>query len=166
MSIDPNARQRIPRVPGHYWVVPAAVDFPIRVFVHHYPLSTGGQTLELCASGRMVSPIEAIVHGWEWYAEKPNTAPAPDPEFVLAVALGRSLTSRPSDWQRAATALRDVVQRAGQLPCTCTDLPTRGQPGWEELQASFKRVVPAPLCLRCSALQAVARALAAERGSE
>lgn len=160
--VDPRARQRIPRVPGHYWVIPERVGFAVRVFVHSYAQAAGVPTIELCASGIIVAPIQALVEGWEWYAEKPDTDPA-DPEFVAAIARGHELTGRKTVWQDAATALRNVIQRACLLPCSCRDhLPRRGTIEWDALQAGRTGTAPVSLCLRCSAQAAIAKAVEAE----
>lgn len=159
MSSRFNPRMVVPKTPGLWWVIPPAVGFPIRVFVHRHPRGPRGATIELTANGRRVTALEAIAAGWEWYPSKPDTEPA-DPEFVAAVARGHRMTGTRAGWNSAAAALRDVVRRASVLPCTCPEPPHAGEN--EELQAGTSGEMPGSLCLGCSAVDAIAKALAAE----
>lgn len=157
-----NPLEVIPKVPGHYWVVPATVGFPVRVFLHRYPKGANNLDIELCASGARVSALMALLAGWEWYDEKPDLTP-PDPEFVAAVARGFRMSGSRSRWNAAAAALRDVVRRAEAMECRCPELPKRGTSAWKLLQDGGAGWRERRLCLACSARDAIAKALEAER---
>ncbi len=112
----PVARLRVPARPGLYWVIPAGLDFPVRVMLHRRPRDwTDARAIELLASGQFVTGAQAVGLGWEWFAQKPEREPPPR-DLVDAVVGDKARAG----WAAAARAVQAVLLSASELACECS----------------------------------------------
>lgn len=182
MTSEPyvHDRMRIPHARGLYWVIPGAVDFAIRVFLHRRGANLDDRTIEITATGKKLSAAGALLAGWEWYEDKPDRDP-PDRTLVTMILGERSLRSR-SEFNAAAEGIQTVCSAAAAIPCVCRapahylgELEkTKGAPltSWDRklaalefrrqsLDALIEGLQPGELCLPCLARDALRKVAAA-----